>query len=277
MYPYRIAHKQLKIHEVFNLAIPHGNFSTYYNINNRYLGIKHDKTKAVEISEDQFDICQKANKTVLQFKYTSTTTHESTNMYNSFICQRQSWHQEEMLTTKQESNSVSIPSSITPSVWNLTTAPTAVSTGITLIYPGETPRFIKTQTPVHTLQLPAACSTTSQHFYIPPCYETHMFTINISLNTANLDVVHVSSPEFRIWQHLEDNWNGAHLHHLVKIPSVPIDQLYKQMVRCNVPFNPFMSTDESIGGAVSIWTLFSHTGVYVMAIGLFIPAGLGIF
>ena len=38
-----------------------------------------------------------------------------------------------------------------------------------------------------------------------------------------------------------------------------------------------MSTDETIGDTVSVWTLFSHTGIYVTAIGLLIPAGLGIF
>ena len=46
--------QQLEIYEVFNLAIPHRNFSACYSINNRYLGIMHDETKAVEISEDQF-------------------------------------------------------------------------------------------------------------------------------------------------------------------------------------------------------------------------------
>ena len=39
------------------------------------------------------------------------------------------------------------------------------------------------------------------------------------------------------------------------------------------PFSP----EESTGDTDSIWTLFLHTGVYVMAIGLLIPGGLGIF
>ena len=39
---------------------------------------------------------------------------------------------------------------------------------------------------------------------------------------------------------------------------------------------PFPSTD-SAGDTDSIWTLFLHTGVYIVAIGLLIPAGLGIF
>ena len=146
-----------------------------------------------------------------------------------------------------------------------------------LTCPEEATRFIKTQIPIHVFQLPPACSTTSQHLHLPPHHETHELTINISLNTANLNIINISSLEFRIWQHLEDHWNGTQLHHLVNIPSVPIDQLYKQMVNSDRPINQFMSTDESIGDTVSIWTLFSHTGINVMAIGLLIPAGLGIF
>ena len=53
--------QQLEIYEVFNLAIPHRNFSTHYSIQKRYLGIMHDEASTVEISEDQFKTCQKAN------------------------------------------------------------------------------------------------------------------------------------------------------------------------------------------------------------------------
>ena len=40
--------QQLEIYKVFNLAISHGNFSANYSIQNRYLGIMHDETKAVK-------------------------------------------------------------------------------------------------------------------------------------------------------------------------------------------------------------------------------------
>ena len=49
------------------------------------------------------------------------------------------------------------------------------------------------------------------------------------------------------------------------------------MITSNGPMNTFLSIDESTGETVSVWTLFSHTGVYVMAIASLIPAGLGIF
>ena len=48
--------QQLEIYEVFNLVIPHGNFSAGYNINSRYLGISYEDTKVMEISEQQFSI-----------------------------------------------------------------------------------------------------------------------------------------------------------------------------------------------------------------------------
>ena len=84
-------------------------------------------------------------------------------------------------------------------------------------------------------------------------------------------------PEFRIWNHIEVIWNRASLQHLANIPSVPLDDLYKQMITTNEPMNPFLSTDETKGETVSVWTLFSHAGVYVTVIGSLIPAGLGIF
>ena len=52
--------QQLEIYDVFNLVIPHRNFSACYNTDSKYLGITYDETKAVEISEQQFSTCQKA-------------------------------------------------------------------------------------------------------------------------------------------------------------------------------------------------------------------------
>ena len=40
--------QQLKIYEVFNLVIPHGNLSAKYNIVSKYLGITYDEMKAVK-------------------------------------------------------------------------------------------------------------------------------------------------------------------------------------------------------------------------------------
>ena len=93
---------------------------------------------------------------------------------------------------------------------------------------------------------------------------------------ANLNMVNISSLDFHIWQHLKDHRNETQLQHSSSIPSVPIAQLYKHMISGNTHITPFTSPTKSIADTESIWTLFSHTGVYVMAIGSLIPAGLGI-
>ena len=89
-------------------------------------------------------------------------------------------------------------------------------------------------------------------------------------------MISILSMNFQTWQHLEKHQNEIKLQHLASIPSVPVKQLYRHMaigIRHITPFSP----EESTGDTNSIWTLFSHTGVYVTAIGSLIPAGLGIF
>ena len=83
--------------------------------------------------------------------------------------------------------------------------------------------------------------------------------------------------DFHIWQHIDSHQNETQLQQLAGIPLVPVNQLYKHMISGITPIMPFTSPEESTGDTVSIWTLFSHTGVYEMARGLLIPAGLGIF
>ena len=68
--------QQPRVYEVFNLVIPHGNFSACYNINSKYFGITYDETKAVEILEDHFSTCKKANR---QFCSLNTPLQPLTN------------------------------------------------------------------------------------------------------------------------------------------------------------------------------------------------------
>ena len=127
------------------------------------------------------------------------------------------------------------------------------------------------------MQLPPAYSATSPSFHLPPHYGHPVLAVNISLDMANLNMVNMSLLGFHIWQHLEKHQNKSQLQHSASIPSVPVDQLYRHMISGIQPITPSTSPEESTGDTDSIKTLFSHTGVYVMAIGSLIPAGLGIF
>ena len=78
-------------------------------------------------------------------------------------------------------------------------------------------------------------------------------------------------------QHWVDHWNKTQLHKLADVPTVTVTHLYRHMFDNNGPILPFQLADESVDDTGSIWTLFSHTGIYGMAIGLLIPAGPGVF
>ena len=94
---------------------------------------------------------------------------------------------------------------------------------------------------------------------------------------ANLNMINISSLDFCIWQHLEYQRNESQLQHLATIPLIPVNRIYQHMISGTKHITPLDTADESTGDTDSIWTLFSHTGIYVMAIGSLIRAGLGIF
>ena len=71
--------------------------------------------------------------------------------------------------------------------------------------------------------------------------------------------------------------NKTHLHKLADLPTVPVAHLYKHMINNNRPMFLFDLADESVDDPAPILTTFSHTRIYITAIWLLIPTGLGIF
>ena len=158
---------------------------------------------------------------------------------------------------------INISSQIVPNVWILTTEPSTVTPIITLICLGETKKFITVKNPSTSCNYHQQAAQYHHTFIFHSHYEHPALTANISLDIANLNMVNISSLGFHIWQHLKDKRNETQLHHLSSIPSLPIAQLYKHMISGIKPITPFTSPNESIGDTKSIWTLFSHTGIYV--------------
>ena len=122
-----------------------------------------------------------------------------------------------------------------------------------------------------------ACSATSSNFYLPPRFEALNLDVYVSINMANLHMINIWAQDFHIWQHLGSNRSEAQPQHLTTIPSNPVLKIYQHMLINTPPVMPFDMDEESTEHINLIWTLFSHTGMYITAIGLLIPAGLGLF
>ena len=85
---------------------------------------------------------------------------------------------------------------------------------MTIICPDKATSTAPFQQPFHIFRLSPACSATSNYFYLPPHYEDHSMVMNIFLDTANINVINLSTLDFRIWQHFSRNWAQAHLQKL---------------------------------------------------------------
>ena len=269
--------QQITIHKILTLSIPHGNYSAHYDINTKYLGITKDATIVVELSTTQFWVCQEASS---QFCSITTPFQPLANPPSCIAalyakstvditskCSLQIW----------KASGINLPTQIAPDVWILTTPLAAPVNTMTLIYPEKAIETIIIQKPVHILMLPMACSATSSKFYLPPRYKTLNLDVNVSINMANLHMINILAQGFHIWQHLKSKRREAQLQHLTTIPSIPIHKIYQHMLNNTPPIMPFNMDEESTEHTDLIWTLFSHTGMYVTAIGLLIPAGLGWF
>ena len=68
---------QIQIYKIINLPVPVGNYSMRYTMDNKYLGVTYDRTKAMDIPEDQFKLCKEANR---QFCPLTTPLQPLTNL-----------------------------------------------------------------------------------------------------------------------------------------------------------------------------------------------------
>ena len=230
---------------------------------------------AVELSITQFQACQDANG---QFCSITTPFQPLANP-PSYIAALYAKSQVDItskcLVQICKASATSLPTQIAPDVWILTTPIAAPSNTMTLICLEKAMATIPIQKPIHILKLPTACSATSFNFYLPPRYETPTLDVNISLIMANLHMLNIFAQDFWIWQHLGSNRSDRQLQHLTTIPSIPVCKMYQHLLNSTITVMPFDT--ESTGKTDSLWTLFTHPGIYVSAIGSLIPVGIGLF
>ena len=266
---------QITIHQVFTLDIPHRNYSAHYDIKTRYFGVTKDATMGVELSTEQFQTCQQANG---QFCHISTPFQPLANpptCIAALYAKSKASIASKCSLQLCKTTTTTLPTQLTPDVWILTTPVTAPVSMITLICPEKPMETIAIRQPIHILKLPMACSATSAHFYLPPRYETPVLNVNISLDMANLQLINITALHFCIWQHLGNNQSDIQLQHLTTIPSIPVHKVYQHLLNSSLHLTPFNT--EPSEDTDSLWSVFTHPGIYVSALGSLIPVGIRLF
>ena len=222
--------QQIQIYKIINLPVPVGNYSMQYTMDNKYLGVTYDRTKVMDIPEDQFKLCKEANRqfcpltTSLQLLMNPPSCVAALYTKNSReidrLCE---------LTTKTQPE-LYLPIPLTSNMWAIISSPFKQQLPVTVICPTKPAMSIHISPPIHVLRLEPTCSATSQHFHLPPKYEDTHITMNISIYNANLDIINISSTLFRITQHIPSVQQQEMLEGLAALPPVPIEEITMELM-----------------------------------------------
>ena len=164
-----------------------------YTMDTKYLGVTYDRTKAMDIPEEQFKLCKEANG---QFCPLLMPLQPLTNL-PSCIAALYTKNSREIdclfeLTTKAQPE-LYLPIPLSPNVWAIISSLFRQQLPVTIICPTRPARSIHISLPIHVLKLEPPCSATSQHFHLPPKYEDTHVMMNLSIYNANLDIIDISS------------------------------------------------------------------------------------
>ena len=113
---------------------------------------------AVEISPHQFCICQEANGQFCNIPTPFPPLANPPSCITGLYTKNTVSISNRCLLQIRKSSDANMPSQLTPNVWILTMAPSAVTTTITLNCPGEIMKFITVKKPIHVLWLPTILS-----------------------------------------------------------------------------------------------------------------------
>ena len=100
--------------------------------------------------------------------------------------------------------------------------------------------------------------------------------MNVSLDTAIINAINISTLDFRIWQHISRNWTQPHLQKLTNVPEVPVTQLYRDMINASEPVNSFTIKDDDEDSSL-IWTILKHPGTYIGTNGMIFAVFIGVY
>ena len=250
--------RQITIHQVLTLDIPHGNYSACYDINTQYFRVTSDATMGLELSPSQFETCKQANGQFCHISMPFQPLANPPTCITMLYAKNKANIESKCSLQLHRASMTPLPTQITPDVWILATPISAPTAAVSLICPNRPMEIIPVKQPLHILKLPMACSATSANFYLPPRYETPILNVNVSLDRANIHAINITALHFRVWQHMGSNRSNLDLQHLAVLPSIPVHQIYEHLLnssQCLTPFNTKPSEESD-----TFWNLFSHPG-----------------
>ena len=101
--------------------------------------------------------------------------------------------------------------------------------------------------------------------------------MNVSLDTTNINVINILTPDFRIWQHFNSHWTTPHVQKLTNVTEVPVVQLYNHMINTSEPVHSFKFNKDDDEDPSLIWTIRMHPWTDIGTNGTIFAVCIGIY
>ena len=207
-----------EVYEVLNLPVLHNNLSAQYKINHRYIGVTYDETKAVAIMDQQYIACPHANGQFCRINAPFQPLMTPPSCITALYAKNDQAIREQCSLSISHALHTFMPVAVASNLWVIPSNPETLGSKVMIICPDKATNTVPLQQPFKILRVSLACSATSSYFNLPLHYEDHTIMMNISLDTANINAVNISTLDFRIWQHFNSTWTSPHLQKLENIP-----------------------------------------------------------
>ena len=168
-----------------------------------------------------------------------------------------------------------IPIAVTLNLWIIPSNPQTSGSTIMIICSDKATSKVPHQQPFHMLRLSPTCSPMYTYFHLPSHYEDHIIIMNVSLDTANINTINISTLDFRTWQHFSSKWTPLHLQKLENVPEVPVRQCYRDLIKTSVPIHSFTIKDDKKDPSL-MWTILMHSGTYIGTISMIYDACIAV-
>ena len=135
----------------FCLGHPSWKFTAHYEVDTKYLGITWDKTMAVEILDQQYSTCKEANGQFCNIYTPFQPLANPPSCITALYSENFTSISARCSLQVRKAHTISIPTSIAPNVWLLTSLQSTVLTGITPVCPEGPTKLITLWKPIHIL------------------------------------------------------------------------------------------------------------------------------
>ena len=153
----------------------------------------YDETNAVSISDLKYRACQHTNGLFCRIHAPFQPLSNLPSFVTALYAKNNQQVKEQCSLVISHMPHILVPTAAASNLWFIPLNPQTVGITMTIICQDKTTSTVPLQQPFHILSLFHVCSTTSIYFYLPPCYKDHSMVMNVSIDTAGINAINIST------------------------------------------------------------------------------------